>query len=218
MPAEIYSRTGNDVAEEIKRQFGDSDGRQITDADILKWINVAQQEIVTQNAILKSSLLSNVVANQAIYTYPSDRIQYIEAIHYDGIPLEALSFQEAQLYIMGDKANQSTTGTPRLWYERDGKITLYPKPDVALTDGLTLYFVKRPVDLTNLNWVLSVPDRYFQRVVDLVLTRAYQLDENWEAAQYKQTEYVAAMNSMANQENTIQVNSYPTPTVRPEDM
>jgi len=52
----------------------------------------------------------------------------------------------------------------------------------------------------------------------LVLARAYQLDENWEAAQYKQAEYVNAMNLLANQENATQVNSYPTNTARIEDL
>jgi uncharacterized protein YfaT (DUF1175 family) len=63
-----------------------------------------------------------------------------------------------------------------------------------------------------------VPDRYFQRVVDLVLTRAYQLDENWEAASYKQQEYVNAMNLLENQENVVQMNTYPSVTVRIEDL
>ena len=35
MPAETYTRTGSDVSAYVKRQFGDADGRQITDNDIL---------------------------------------------------------------------------------------------------------------------------------------------------------------------------------------
>jgi uncharacterized protein YfaT (DUF1175 family) len=81
-----------------------------------------------------------------------------------------------------------------------------------------LFFVRQPANLATLSATLSVPDKYFQRVIDLVLARAYQLDENWEAAQYKQAEYVNAMNLLANQENATQVNSYSTNTARIEDL
>jgi uncharacterized protein YfaT (DUF1175 family) len=78
--------------------------------------------------------------------------------------------------------------------------------------------VEQPTDLTVLTNTLSVPNRYFQRVVDLVLARAYQLDENWEAASYKQQEYVNAMTLLENQENVVQMSTYPSVTVRIEDL
>lgn len=219
MPAEIFTRTGTEVANAVKRQFGDPDGRQITDNDILNWINSAQQDIVSQNPILKDAANTNVVSGQDLYTYPSEKIQYIEALHYDGVPLEYYSFQEAQTYILGNPDNDIVADVkPSIWYERAGNIYLYPKPLENVTDGLRLFFVRQPDNLAALSETLKVPDRYFQRVVDLVLARAYQLDENWEAAQYKQAEFVNAMNLLANQENATQVNSYPTNTPRIEDL
>lgn len=219
MPAEIFTRTGTEVANAVKRQFGDPDGRQITDSDILNWINSAQQDIVSQNPILKDAANTNVVSGQDLYTYPSEKIQYIEALHYDGVPLEYYSFQEAQTYILGNPDNDIVADVkPSIWYERAGNIYLYPKPLENVTDGLRLFFVRQPDNLATLSETLKVPDRYFQRVVDLVLARAYQLDENWEAAQYKQAEFVNAMNLLANQENATQVNSYPTNTPRIEDL
>jgi hypothetical protein len=220
MPAEIFSRTGTEVAERVKRQFGDPDGRQITDYDILLWINTSKQDIISQNPILKDSAATNVVANQDLYTYPSERVQYIEALHYEGVPLQYYSFQEAQAYILSTipEGEQIEAVKPQIWYERAGDIYLYPKPKENITNGLRMFFVKQPEDLAQLSDTLSVPDRYFQRVIDLVLARAYQLDENWEAAQYKQQEYVNAMGLLANQENVIQTNTYPTNTPRIEDL
>jgi hypothetical protein len=216
MPAEIFSRDGNDVALAVKRTFGDLDARQITDADILDWINLAQQEIVSQNPILKGSLENVTTIGQDTYQYPTERIQYIESIHLDGKPLEGYSFQEAERYIMaitGDDAKASQT--PQVWYERDGQIFLYPVP--AEVQTIRMFFVERPADLTSLSSPLGVPDRYYQRVLDLVLTRAYQLDGNWEAAQYKQSEFFNGMNLLANQENVQRLTVYPTITVREED-
>jgi hypothetical protein len=220
MPAEIYSKTGTDVADAVKRQFGDPDGRQITDDDIHRWINAAQQEIVSQNPILKETLQTGLVAGQGVYTYPAERVQYIEAIHYRDLPLEPYTFQEAQNYILQRKVDIVNVdhARPVIWYERNGEITIYPAPNVTEADCLKMYYVRRPEDLALLSSPLGLPDRYFQRVIDLVLTRAYQLDENWEAAGFKQKEFAMGMEMLANQENTTNVNTYPSVTVRIEDL
>jgi hypothetical protein len=219
MPAEIFTRTGTQVADAVKRQFGDPDGRQINDFDILGWINLAQQDIVSQNPLLKETGQTNVIKGQDLYTYPTQNIQYIEALHYDGVPLEPYSFQEAQSYILSNLPESgSPEGIPTIWYERAGQVYIFPKPNKNITNGLRMYYVEQPADLTVLTNTLSVPNRYFQRVVDLVLARAYQLDENWEAAAYKQQEYVNAMTLLENQENVVQTNTYPSVTVRIEDL
>lgn len=219
MPAEIYTYTGQQVADNVKRQFGDPDGRQINDFDILGWINQAQQDIVSQNPLLKETVQTNVFKGQDLYTYPSQDVQYIEALHYDGVPLEPYSFQEAQNYILSHLPESGAPeGIPTIWYERAGDVYIFPKPNKNITNGLRLYYVRQPENLSSLANVLSVPDRYFQRVVDLVLARAYQLDENWEAASYKQQEFANAMNMMENQENVVQMNTYPSCSIRIEDL
>jgi hypothetical protein len=219
MPAEIYTKTGTNVADVVKRQFGDPDGRQITDADILRWINTAQQEIVSQNPILKETIVTGVVAGQEVYTYPSQEVQYIEALHYNGVPLEPYTFQEAQNYILQRKVETTMENSrPVIWYERNGEVWLYPKPDKTIADILKMFYIKRPADLLSLADPIQLPDRYYQRIIDLVLSRAYQLDENWEAAKYKQAEYITGMDMLANQENVTQVSTYPSISVRVEDL
>lgn len=220
MPAEIYTKIGTQVADAVKRQFGDPDGRQITNDDILRWLNTAQQEIVSQNPILKETIVTGVTAGVNLYTYPSQNVQYIEAVHYKDLPLESYTFQEAQSYILQRKVETSGVENirPVIWYERNGDLYLYPTPSATETGVLKMYYIKRPSDLTVLSDPLELPDRYFQRIVDLVLSRAYQLDENWEAAKYKQTEYIAGMEQLANQENVTNTNTYPSVTVRVEDL
>jgi hypothetical protein len=217
MPGEIFTRTGLDVAEYVKRQFGDIDGRQVTDADILGWINTVQNEIVSQNPILKDALDNATAAGQDAYVYPSELVQYIESVHIEGKPLDSLTFQEAERYILEHTGDDNRASrVPEVWYERNGTIYLYPVPDAAYS--LRLFFQRRPADLAALSEPLEVPDRYFQRVVDGVLARAYQLDGDWEAAQYKSTEFYNGMTLLANQENVPRTTVYPTITVREEDL
>lgn len=223
MPSEIFSKTGNDVAASVKRQFGDPDGRQITDADILEWINQAQQEIITLNGILKQTAQRDIVSDQDVYEYDSERIQYIESLHYDGVPLEPYTFQEAEAYILrykddSDMITRSSDTKPTIWYERAGVVYIYPKPKENITNGLRMFFSEQPTELTQLSDLLSTPDRYYARVLELVLARAYQLDENWEAAKYKQSEYFNGMETLANQENVTKTSTYSGNTVRVEDL
>jgi len=222
MASELYTKTGIDVANSVKRQFGDPDGRQITDEDILEWINHVQQDIVNINPLLKETAVTNVVEGQDLYEYPAQRIQYIEAIHYDGVPLEPYSFQEAELYILGRAKNldflNPIDNKPKIWYERTGSIYIYPKPDTSIANGLRMFYTAQPEELTTLSSLLSIPDRYFPRLVEHVLAHAYQLDENWEAARYKQAEYFNGMETLANQENVSKTNTYSSITVRIEDL
>jgi hypothetical protein len=221
MPSDTFTKTGRDVADMVKRQFGDPDGRQITDADILNWINAAQQDIVSQNPILKETLETSVIAGQDVYRYPAQMVQYIEAIHFKGVPLESYSFQEAQAYILQTLPEDGTmpeAPRPTIWYERDGDIYLFPTPSISETNVLRMFYVRQPEEIEVIADTLSVPDRYFQRVIDLVLARAYQLDENWEAAKYKQAEFITGMDMLANREGTSSTNTFPTITVRIEDL
>lgn len=217
MPAELYTKTGTDVANYVKKQFGDASGRQITDADILGWINTVQHEIVSQNPVLKETIETATSAGQDAYAYPGQLVQYIESVHLDGRPLESYSFQEAERYVLAHTGDDDrASARPELWYERDGTIYLYPVPNAQHT--LRMFYQRRPDDLAAIGDYLGVPDRYYQRVVDGVLARAYQLDGDWEAAQYKQQEFFSGMSLLANQENTVRSTTYPTITVREEDL
>jgi len=102
MPAEIFSFTALDVIQRVKTQFGDNSGAQLTDDVILRWINDGQQEIVNNNPVLKDTKLSNIVAGQAEYTFPADKVQYIEALYVDGRPVKNLSPQSFRDFILSD--------------------------------------------------------------------------------------------------------------------
>ena len=121
MPAEIFSKTALDVITRVKTQFGDNSGAQLNDATIIRWINDGQQEIVNNNPILKDTKLTDGVAGQAEYTFPRDKVQYIEAVYIDGRPVKNLSPQSFRDFILADDPGTSATAKyPDVWYERAG--------------------------------------------------------------------------------------------------
>src|ERR1041385_4536998 len=63
----------SDVMTRIKRQFGDESQVQVTDSDIIRWINDGQRQIVMNNeGLLEQVAYTSTVINQQDYTLPVD--------------------------------------------------------------------------------------------------------------------------------------------------
>ena len=220
MPAETFTRTTQDVADRVKASFGDTSGSQITNEMILRWINDGQQEIVNNNAILKDVKYSNIVANQGDYSFPTDRVQYIEALYVDGRPIRNASPQEFRDFILKEDPNLiAKADIPILWQERAGIITFYPTPQKNFTNGLKMEFVKQPVLVTiiSASQILSVPDRYLNELVSYVMAQALELDENFNAAELKRGQFREGLDRQYLRENTSQISKYPQVLADPDD-
>ncbi len=203
MPAEEFNYTGLDVENRVRSTFGDTSGAQLGDAPILNWINDGQREIVNSNPILRDTKITNVVKEQSDYTFPSDKVLLIEAIYIEGYPLAYLTPNEARTYIRKqDPLLASQAERPEIYYERAGIITLYPVPNKNITNGMKLEFIKNPTPLTLLSQTLSVPDRYFNELVTYVIAQALEMDENYEAASYKISQFREGLNRQ-NTKDTI---------------
>ena len=210
MPAEIFSYTALDVITRVKTQFGDNSGAQLTDATILRWINDGQQEIVNNNPILKAVKQTDIVAGQAEYTFPNDKVQYIEAIYVENRPVKNLSPQSFRDFILADDPDTSASAKyPDVWYERAGVITFYPTPNENFVNGLKLEYVKMPTAVTAADSPLGVPDRYLNNLVNYCMMSALEYDENYGAAQYKLVQFRDGLDRLSYKENISQVDMYP---------
>lgn len=208
----------SDVATYIKRTFGDESSVQVTDDDIFRWINAAQREILTSNKILKAVGVTNLMANVAEYSFPSQNIQEVQAIHVNGRKIDYRSFQEAEDYIIANDPNRTNTGNPSVWYEWGGTFYLYPIPSNSVVGGIKIYYVDSPAVITAVGDLLSVPDSFFNRVVEFCLAQAYEMDEDTTSSQYKMSQFAGGMDAMANQEISTHADTYPRITILPEDM
>lgn len=208
----------SDVQTYVKRMFGDESGVQITDDDILRWVNAAQQEIVSSNQVLKASATKDTVADDFTYQLGLDitDVQAINSIHVDGVKINYVSFNDAEALILRDDPARLSRGRPEFWYEWAGILYLYPTPDKAYT--LTVYYQKEPTTLTSNTDTLILPDNYFNRVIEYVMAQAYELDENFGAAETKSSQFDSKLMSMTLDEEKANVNTYPRITVRPEDL
>lgn len=219
MPRETYTRTVQQVATEVTRIFGDDSLIEITNADLLRWVNMAQAEIASVNKTIKASATRDVTAAQTLYVIPSEiPIYQIQALMIDGVPLKPVSFQAAQEIIQSDDPKVKYIGQPKIWYEWDNDIYIFPAAEKDITAGLTIYYIGVPGQLTSMDSTLSIPDRFYNQAVDYVLSQAYRLDENWQATQYQDARFRDSMNRIAGQEDIVDQQAYPVKTVLEEDL
>lgn len=205
------TRTVGEVMTAVKRQFGDESGVQLEDADIIRWINDAQDVIVAKTKVLKAKSTTSSVANQGSYTFPSDNIHQVESIHYNGVRIPNMPFAEAEEYIFAADPDKTMVGTPEFWYEWAGTFTLWPTPGGI--EDIDLYYTKRPTPVTSAANILSVPDKFYQDVVRYVLINAYEMDEDLANAQAKGAQFDQSINDFSEEDRTAQNMTYGTITV-----
>lgn len=217
MPVDVITKSVADVILEVKRVFGDESGVQITDSDIIRWINAAQLEIAMRNPeILPAVALTASVQDQADYPVQDavPNILTIQSIHFKNKPVKHLPFQEAENYLMnGDSVLpiEWASETPQFWYERAGVVTFYPAPTSTETDAIKFYFNKRPETVTSTS-LLSLSDHYYGGIVSYCLEQAYLLDENPQLAGVVSAKFDSTVTRMQERTQT-QSDYYPFITV-----
>lgn len=209
MPAEQFSYFGSDVASRVRSAFGDTSGAQLADGNILLWINDGQREIVNSNPILQDSKITDLIAGQADYTFPADRVFIVEAIYVDGYPVDNMTAQESREFIQKqDPAAISSAERPAIWYERAGVISFWPKPNKTIVNGIKLEYIKTPTVLTSLASAISIPDRYFNELVNYVIAQSLEMDENFDAAQYKHRQFRDGLDRLFTKDSSSQDSLY----------
>jgi len=195
--APTVTRTVQDMATEVKRLFGDESGVQLLDSDIIRWINYGQMEICSKTRILKSIQEGTLIEGTHIYPTPTDYLE-MEAVWIDGIMLQATSWEEfRQSSYVGTEA-----GTPRSWFLYANQINLWPIPNKPL--GLRIFYACRPIDVSTLSDYLAIPDRYFDRLKEYCMSKAYELDEDWTAHQVQREQMESNIREMANADSNVQ--------------
>lgn len=207
----------SDIAADVKRTFGDESGVQVTDADIVRWVNSAQVEIVSKNQILPSVATTASIASAMDYNVSSLNMQSINSVNYAGVKLKALSFTDFEDNVTSEDPNGTATGVPQVWTRWGNVIRLYPSPSQSGVD-IKIYYYALPTPVAVLADFLSLPDNYYNRILEYVLAQAYEMDENFAAADNKINRFDSNLVGMMGDENVPAQDTYPVITVRPEDM
>lgn len=203
----------SEIALRVKRQFGDEAGAQITDADIIRWVNDAQREIAVNNDLLQTTATTATVNGQDQYTLPSD-VLTMRSVRYGGRKLAYLSPEESSAMIGSDG---TTKGTPTHYSVWARNIDLYPAPDVDDPDDIQLYYTRQPVAVTAAGDEPELPQQYHNRIVEYCIAQAYELDDNTESYQNKMKQFNEGVEKLKGQGDWQSQDVYPSITVSPGD-
>lgn len=210
MPYSPSTRTVQDVVRSVQRSFGDESGVQLTNSDIFMWINDGCDEIVKRNRINKAKASINSVIGQADYSFSSLNMMQVEAIHFGGQRIPNMSFAEAEEQVIG-LDSVPTNGYPVLWYEWAGVFSFYPVPNVVLP--IEVFYTAQSAKITAVANLLPLPDKYFTDIVNFVLVKAYEMDEDPQMSQLKEKQFTDSVMAMGEEERSAQNMTYPTITI-----
>jgi hypothetical protein len=210
-----------DVVTRVKRTFGDESGVQITDDDIIRWINDAQEKVGLENeGLMETTASANIVQSQMEYDVPAD-FSVLRSLKYKGYRIKPMSFAEFNEYIDGYSAADGVSpygpGIPEIFMVWNNKITVFPKPNENVTNGLTIYYIKHPASVGTLADDLSIPLQYHNTVVNYCLQQAYELDEDYQKAELKKASVADELMKLNDRNKWISQEYYPRITTLPED-
>lgn len=213
----------SDIMTRVKRQFGDEAGVQVTEADIIRYINDGQRKIVAQNeSLLQKIVTADTVDGQDEYSLPADSL-ILRSISYKGpsdqsyYKLKGMTLSEFNEYIDGWDGSFYGKSAPLVFMVYGSTVTLFPTPDVSQTAGLKLYYTRQPVDVTMGSDTPDLPVLYHEVLVSYCMSQAYIMDEDLEAAAAMGQQIQGDMTVLRGQSEWKQQEAYPTITVLSED-
>lgn len=198
------------IISRVERALGDESNIQITEADVIRWINDAQRELALHSNLLQAKAMATAQAGVAEFALPAD-VLTLRSIRFNGQKLKGISAQEAEEHI----EDESFSGTPDRFWVWAQRVTLYPVPESG--GELTIFYTRQPVNVVNTFDFPELPVQYHNRIVEYALKQAYELDENWQAAQIKGAEWTEGVNELRSNTDWVERDFYPSITSLPGD-
>lgn len=183
------TKTVQEVLTWVKRQFGDESGVQITDSDILRWLNMAQLEIAKTTKCIQKISTGPVTKGVYQYSLPTEDSLEIVSLSINGAPVKGIEFQYADSYIMENDPGRVSTGNPMYWWRFSNQLFFWPTPDKTNATAMTIYHIGIPPQVLSPSDPLGLPDRYFEAIIMFCMTKAYELDEDYQAAAGARQQY-----------------------------
>lgn len=214
----------SDITTRVQRTFGDEAGVQLTTDDILRFINDGVREIVYKNeSLLQKTATANSIANQDDYTLPVD-ILILRGISWKDTgevsyhKLKGRTLNEFNEYLDGWDGTEFGTDIPVTYMVFEDKVTFFPTPATSTAAAMKIYYQRSPVNVTLPADTPDIPSIYHEILVNYCLSQAYEMDEDVEATALKKKDVTEGINFLRGRSEWFPEETYPTITIRAEDM
>lgn len=214
----------SDIITRVQRSFGDESAVQVTEDDIIRWINDAQRAIVLNNPeVLPTIATVDITKGVHEYAFPADlllltsiRAKMPDMQSYQFLPY--LNIQEFDRIINGwDGSAFGESGRAFSYTIYNRSIFLFPTPDKDSTDGLKILYSLRPTEITGTQDALSLAEEYHNAIVTYCMAQANTMDEDYEAAAIHEAKFAGDTRTASFQQHYGARETYPVITVLPDD-
>lgn len=201
----------SDVVTWVQRQFGDESLVQITQADIIRWLNQAQLEVAVVANPIQAISTTNLIPGTFTYQLPLENALNIISLRVAGTPIENMEFQTAEMKIAQEDPERTTTGKPLYWWRFADNLYLWPTPDAA--DQIEVFYYKTPAELTVATDLLGLPDKYYEAILQFVMSKAYELDEEFANSRVARQAFNDRLGITLEEDTRGSVEFYPSLTI-----
>ena len=234
--------TGTNVLSRIKDILQDTTSVRWPEAEILRYINDAQREIVNYKPESSAKTDNVQLATGTKQALPADGLRLIKVTRNMSaasgsatgkrairiVNVDILNTQEPDWNdptVSGDA--QHGTVVKHYIFDEDDPKNFYVYPGVAGNAFVEIVYSKTPTDLSSASSNLDIDDIYGNAVIDYVLFRAYQKDSEYAGnAQRAQTHYQLFLNCIGqgaqaqnllspNNDRTANIGGMPLPVAPP---
>lgn len=206
-----------EIMTRVQRQFGDESGAQITEDDILRWCNDGQLDIARRTECLQSHAETSSAADDGSYELP-DEFMFARRVTFDNILLHRIELETLDgMHGTYRDREGAFTGEPESYYIWGHKLYIYPAPSAPGVGNLDIFFVRTPALLRFDTDVPEIPLHMHEDLVRYCLTRAKELDEDWDAAKMIGGEYDARVLNARHETKDPYIDTYPAVRLIPGD-
>lgn len=234
--------TGTNLLSRIKDILQDTTSVRWPEAEILRYINDAQREIVNYKPESSAKTDNVQLATGTKQALPADGLRLIKVTRNMSaasgsatgkrairiVNVDILNTQEPDWNdptVSGDA--QHGTVVKHYIFDEDDPKNFYVYPGVAGNAFVEIVYSKTPTDLSSASSNLDIDDIYGNAVIDYVLFRAYQKDSEYAGnAQRAQTHYQLFLNCIGqgaqaqnllspNNDRTANIGGMPLPVAPP---
>lgn len=215
--------TVQEILTSVQREFGDESGVQLTQTDVIRWINQGMRQIVMQNEnLLLTEGLQSTIANQQSYTLPADLL-ILKGVHYKQqsqtqfFKLKGYELATFNELLDGWDGSTDGYGYPTVYTVIGNTFRLWPVPTVAVANSLKVYYNRTPIPVVTTLDTPELPVLYHEPIIKYCMLQAYKMDEDWDAAGNQVQDLDRDINTLRGRQDWQTQGTYPTITTLVED-
>lgn len=167
-----------DIVRRIQRSFGDENESQVRIADVIDWINAAQNDICRRTEVLQGTQTYSTAIGSNDYVLPTLFLR-ASRVEYLGSKIQMTTLEQLDLWSSDDPVHTTGLATP-YWYIWGGIMHLYPNPNIIQNNAITLFFTKLAPAVTALTDPLGIPQHMHEDVVNFAMMKAREMNEDFD--------------------------------------